>query len=836
MISLDPQEELSLKAFRLYNEFASRLHRQRTSRRIGRTAGIAAGGTTAAAAGAAIADAILYNGANAEAIRRFVDEEVIPVILLMGPQEYLEYGLLGVTLATVGYWAFDQMISTSYRKRQLAAEAVLNVPHASKQSEQKMFNRRTGRSDWDTVRDLYFGDTSYWSEAARITSALYDQNLRFTGHVSDDIVHGRLYRRLTIDEILEGVGAECSITSYSDIGLPLPKQLNQGQVYLEGIIAEIEGKLPEFLSPEVIVQKLPDGRYVIGSIGTDPSRHGCNHDDMTLISVLHPFFPGPGEGLRIGVVTEGTYPFVRGGVATVIDDMMRGLEPGYLDADSVTFEAVSLWANQGPFNTKVSYPIPDFIHLNMPINIYGYSDNPAFQVQQPLHEEIAAEILAMRPGRRQRESARIRHDGIKYLISCLEDVIANEDIEGFYRMAEYAQHFSIQEMTSSAAALEGIYEQYHLEDPALRPSFMEYLFFWQSLREPLLRVIKADKIKADLMYTVMTGLGGVYSALTKRLLGIGMVCTEHGIYKEDRDVEIANSSLPKLFRDKWKQAFAFYSKLTYDAADSITTTCACNSYKQLRDGAPPEKITVIPGSLSVGEMPEEWRGETFIFAECGNVQRVKRIEIFLEAAKLVLDALPGADIEFRVMGRDDPRDPAYVSQVHGLADTLGLTRPDSQGRTRLSFAPYSDYVKAFQPVKAAILCSASEVQPRSVMEALSLGIPVITPDVGGCKELLYGSDGVGEPIDDLGYAGIVVPLGSPRAMVKGTADAMLALYFRDRLRHGMDPGLIPQSVVPYLDEAMKHSMEEIGFIRMKNYCERRVVIPQYAERFKEAMR
>lgn len=114
---------------------------------------------------------------------------------------------------------------------------------------------------------------------------------------------------------------------------------------------------------------------------------------------------------------------------------------------------------------------------------------------------------------------------------------------------------------------------------------------------------------------------------------------------------------------------------------------------------------------------------------------------------VLLDALallPGVQLELG--GGQFPGDAAHVAALHARA-----ARPDLAGRVR--FLGHVDPVPTMRGWDVAVSASTSpEAGPISVLEAMSLGVPVVGTDHGGTAELLR--DGVG----------LLVPPGDARAL------------------------------------------------------------------------
>lgn len=75
-----------------------------------------------------------------------------------------------------------------------------------------------------------------------------------------------------------------------------------------------------------------------------------------------------------------------------------------------------------------------------------------------------------------------------------------------------------------------------------------------------------------------------------------------------------------------------------------------------------------------------------------------------------------------------------------------------------------------------ILTSISEGQPLCLLEAMAAGKPCIATDVGGCKELLYGSER-----DYYGRSGLIIPTMN----VDKAAEAMVTLAKNPKMREQM---------------------------------------------------
>jgi glycosyltransferase involved in cell wall biosynthesis len=156
-------------------------------------------------------------------------------------------------------------------------------------------------------------------------------------------------------------------------------------------------------------------------------------------------------------------------------------------------------------------------------------------------------------------------------------------------------------------------------------------------------------------------------------------------------------------------------------------------------GLPPERVTVLPNPApDVPELPPHVPGERPRLAFAGRINRQKALEVALEAVAQV----DGVEL---VVAGDGPERPALERR----AGELGLER-------RVRFAGPLDrlgVLELFRGADAALLSSAWENFPHTVVEALAVGTPVLATAVGGVTEVVRD-----------GENGLLVPPGDPGAL------------------------------------------------------------------------
>jgi glycosyltransferase involved in cell wall biosynthesis len=138
----------------------------------------------------------------------------------------------------------------------------------------------------------------------------------------------------------------------------------------------------------------------------------------------------------------------------------------------------------------------------------------------------------------------------------------------------------------------------------------------------------------------------------------------------------------------------------------------------------------------------------------GRIVPIKDIKTFIRAMRTVVIQLPEA--EGWLIGPEE-EDREYVEECRSLIRELGL-----EGKVRfLGFQKISDILPR---LGLLVLTSISEAFPLVLLEAFASGLPVVTTDVGACREIVEGNSAEDRA---LGSAGIVTPIADPEATAAG---------------------------------------------------------------------
>jgi glycosyltransferase involved in cell wall biosynthesis len=444
--------------------------------------------------------------------------------------------------------------------------------------------------------------------------------------------------------------------------------------------------------------------------------------------------PHCGRIADVCLVLEGCYPYITGGVSSWTHDLL-------LAQQDLTFHLVCLMPAQGP--TEVRYEVPQ--------NVISLTN---IQVDKPRRGAKSTRRIAELIHNVEGPVSRILAGGsladLRDLIDALAPVRdrAGEEI--------LLNHATAWEM------LLRIYEKSYSES-----SFLDCFWTWRAVLGGLYAVLLSDLPLARLYHPLSTGYAGLFASRAHLDTGRPVLLTEHGIYTNERRIEIAMANWLHQkpgqglnlqpargdLRDMWINSFISYSHSCYEAASEIVTLYEGNQEFQSADGAPSEKLTIIPNGIDYERFSAVVRhpGKRLpTIALIARVVPIKDIKTFIRACAFLKQRIP----EFRalVLGPTD-EDQEYFEECQAMVEDLELG-------DQVTFTGSVSLVEYLGVIDVVVLTSISEAQPLVILEGGAAGVPAVATDVGACREMLLGRS---DEKPALGPGGIVTPLANPLA-------------------------------------------------------------------------
>lgn len=442
------------------------------------------------------------------------------------------------------------------------------------------------------------------------------------------------------------------------------------------------------------------------------------------------------------IVVEGAYPFVAGGVSAWIDQLIRSHH-------DLSFHVVAVMPRKQ--TSKPLYTFSSNLIALHHINLEPQSEKSVRpSVLRSLCAELDEPLLRMQQGQ----------GGVAEVRRIAAAMQTKPDI-------------SVQSVVDSRAVWDMV--QHHYEIILGQASFPHYWWSYRSMLSALLRTLHAPIPSARVYHTITTGYAGLFAINAQQITQRPMFVTEHGIYTNERRIELIMADwLPReeestLFdgrgsldlRDVWINLFTGYARACYAASSKIITLYEGNKQMQIRDGADPVKLEVIPNGIDPARFEpvlQHKRGASCTIAFIGRVVPIKDVKTFVRAVEIVRREFP--QLQAWVLGPTD-EDPVYYEECVRLAQQLGC----GDSLKFLGSIKVEDYMAQ---INVVVLTSLSESQPLVVLEAGAAGLPVVATDVGACREMILGTR---HENPALGSGGAITPLASSAA----TADSIAEL-------------------------------------------------------------
>jgi polysaccharide biosynthesis protein PelF len=484
------------------------------------------------------------------------------------------------------------------------------------------------------------------------------------------------------------------------------------------------------------------------------------------------------------LVLEGTYPYVAGGVSSWTHDLL-------LAQPDLTFHLVCLLPREAHLTPR--YDVPPNVAGITPIVVGDLPKGTRRPREaRALLERLEAPLLRVLAG-----------GGLDDVAAILAQLEPRRAQPGKAALLDSPEAWEL---------LLRMYRRTHPES-----SFLDYFWTWRTILGGLYSVLLAPVPGARVYHALSTGYAGLFAARARLETGRPALVTEHGIYTNERRIEIALADWlyqapsnglrmekpARDLKDMWADTFACYSHACYESASRILTLYAGNQQQQIEDGADPEKLGVIPNAVDYERYSAAAANRTRhppTVALIGRVVPIKDVKTYIRAVAILREIVP--DVRALALGPTD-EDAQYFAECQALVQHLGL-----QGCfTFAGRVPVAEYLPGLD---VAVLTSISEAQPLVILEAGAAGVPSVATDVGACREMICGDQREREP---LGWGGEVTPLANPTATAQAMARLLTDPGYWERASRAMRERVRRHYGKPALDRAYRDLYDHWGSVR-----------------------
>jgi glycosyltransferase involved in cell wall biosynthesis len=214
----------------------------------------------------------------------------------------------------------------------------------------------------------------------------------------------------------------------------------------------------------------------------------------------------------------------------------------------------------------------------------------------------------------------------------------------------------------------------------------------------------------------------IYGCLAAGMTGIPVVANISGLGRAFIEGGWLTRVVSMLYRAGLRCARRVFFQNPDDLALFVARALVKENKTGLLPGSGVDVHRFTPGTKTSEDGP-------FVFLLVARLLRDKGVSEYVQAARQILRM--GHSVEFRIVGFVDKQNPTSFTQdevenwcAEGVIKYLG---------------PSDDVIQHYREADCVVLPSYREGCPRSLLEAASMGIPLITTDVPGCRQVVEES-------------------------------------------------------------------------------------------------
>jgi len=518
------------------------------------------------------------------------------------------------------------------------------------------------------------------------------------------------------------------------------------------------------------------------------------------------------DTVDIMLFSEGTFPYIRGGVSSWLAQLMQGL-PQF--SFGVCFIGAQDNIDGEPLKISYEFP-PNLKHLEVH---YLFNDDESPSIKK-----------------RKGDVEGFRSIEKLYKSFSSDNFSMPKEIQN---ISFYNDKVTFEDFLYSQKAWDFIDKTYSLNCPDI--PFIDYFWTLRNIHKPIwiLAQIVQNLPKTRVFHAPSTGYAGFMATLASYNTNRPYILTEHGIYTRERKIDMFSADWiefkkPSLLQQPeeynyikkmWVDFFDRIGRFCYDRSNYTLSLFNGAKNIQISYGANENKCYVIPNGVDVASLEATMAYRLPvpkpIVTLIGRVVPIKDIKTFIRAIKIASLTIP--DIEGWIVGPVE-EDMEYFEECQQMAVSLNLKQKKQifkNNKSEMSLEEleaHPDKIKffGFSNIKDILpksalqtLSSISEGMPLVILEGFAAGVPCVATDVGSCRDLIDGA------IDDkdkaIGMAGAVVSIANPEALAK---EYVKFLTF---------------------DNGLWKKAQKAGLMRVKRYYEQTMFLQEYAEIYEEAI-
>lgn len=420
--------------------------------------------------------------------------------------------------------------------------------------------------------------------------------------------------------------------------------------------------------------------------------------------------------MRVALVTEGTYPYERGGVATWCEQLVTGL-PDH------EFDVVAVVAH--PFQ-RVAYSLPENVRALRPVPLWG--------ILSYVDERLDLGGKERRSRRKRTDGAAVEAGFVPAWARLTREMLRHEPSPAvlhdiFLELHEFLERHDPDRTFACRAVFQAFADEWSAAAPAhARPTLRDVIEVVHVLRR-LLSVLALPALEADVVHCTAAGVSSLLGLVTKARRGTRFVLTEHGVFVREAFIAQAKPSVSGAVRHVLGRFAVGTAMAAFRAADEVLPVAEFNKRWEVALATDPAKIRVVYNGVD----PQTHRPAPYpegrpTLVSVGRIDPLKDLKTMIRAAAIVREERP--DVLVDLYGPVPNGNEGYYEELLALRAELGLED------TVRFLGPTADVAGAYATGHVVLVTSISEGFPFAVVEAMMNARPVVATGIGGIPEAL----------------------------------------------------------------------------------------------------
>lgn len=438
----------------------------------------------------------------------------------------------------------------------------------------------------------------------------------------------------------------------------------------------------------------------------------------------------------VAIFTEGTYPYLKGGVSSVIHQVIE-------EHPNLSFGVVHIAWDR---NSKREYLFPHLPQIKWVYTIF-LSDNEKSQ-------ENKSSILK----KNIFKTSGYYKDLVDRLLIEIEEIIKGNKhcFQVLYQdyFNPLTRRINIQELLGSSQFINLLIEKFKTMNIPL----VDLYWLQRELNTLSLSVLDQAYPLAKVYHSHTSGYAGFAASLASLQHSRRFVLTEHSLYirdvlqqlesiynpKNNKDqITYLRSETNKIKRHIWEQWFKSIGEITYHQTSAVSYLYDEIATDAISYGSISSKHQIIPNGIKFqrfenARLQQEKRDESrFIDAnhvwKIGFIGRIVPVKGVLDLIDCIylFKKMFSQKFSIELIGPTD-EDQKYFEECLLKVKKLGL-------ESEMHFLGPQNVSEFLEEIDLCVLSSHSEALPVVILESMAAGVPVVSTDVGSVRQIMIGA-------------------------------------------------------------------------------------------------